>query len=87
MVLAGNNLFVAGLPDTLDPKDPLAALEGRMGGVLWTVSTTDGKKLSELKLDAPPVFDGVIAAGGRLFVSLTDGRVMCMGKSQSTPLP
>jgi hypothetical protein len=87
MVLADKTLFVAGLPDTLDPRDPLAALEGRMGGVLWAVSTADGSKLSELKLDAAPVFDGVIAAGGRLFVSLADGRIMCMGGPQATPLP
>jgi outer membrane protein assembly factor BamB len=83
MALADKTLLLAGLPDTLDPKDPLAVLEGRIGGILWAVSTADGKKLSEIKLDAPPVFDGVIAAGGRLFVSLTDGRVVCMGRKES----
>ena len=33
--------------------------------LLWAVSPTDGKKLAEHKLDAPPVFDGLIppAAG------------------------
>jgi len=80
MALADKTLFVAGLPDTLDPKDPLAVLEGRRGGVLWAVATTDGKKLSEVKLDTPTVFDGVIAAKGCLFASLTDGRVVCMGR-------
>ena len=79
MALADKTLFVAGMPDTLDPQDPLAVLEGRRGGVLSAFSATDGKKLSEMRLDAPPVFDGVIAAGGRLFVSLTDGRLLCLG--------
>jgi outer membrane protein assembly factor BamB len=83
MALADKTLFVAGLPDTLDPKDSLAVLEGRRGGVLWAVSATDGKKLGEVQLDVPPIFDGVIAAEGRLFVSLADGRVLCMGGKES----
>jgi hypothetical protein len=80
MTLAGKTLFIAGLPDELDPKDPLAVLEGRRGGLLWAVSAADGKKLAEVKLDVPPVFDGMIAAGGRLFVSMQDGRIICLGK-------
>ena len=80
MTLANKTLFIAGLPDELDPKDPLAVLEGRRGGLLWAVSAADGKKLAEIKLDMPPAFDGMIAAGGRLFVALQDGRIMCLGK-------
>jgi hypothetical protein len=38
-----------------------------------------GKKLSELKLQSEPVFDGMIAANGRLFMSTRDGRVICLG--------
>ncbi len=79
MVLAGETLFVAGPPDELDPKDPMGAFEGRKGALLWAVSTADGKRLSERKLDAPPVFDGMIAAGGRLYLSTRDGRLTCMG--------
>ena len=81
MVLAGQTLFIAGPPDVLDPNDPLAAFEGRKGGALWAVSPADGKKLAEYKLDSPPVFDGMIAANGRLYVSTRDGRVLCMGGS------
>jgi hypothetical protein len=79
MALAGDTLVVAGMPDSVIPKDPLAALEGRAGGVLWVVSALDGKKLSECRLDAPPVFDGLIAAEDRLYLSLADGRVVCLG--------
>jgi outer membrane protein assembly factor BamB len=77
MVAAGNALFVAGAPDVLDPKDIMGAFEGRKGASLWAVSKTDGKKLAEYKLDFPPVFDGLIAADGRLFVVTTDGSVRC----------
>ena len=38
----------------------------------------DGSKLAERAIDAPPVFDGLIAAGGRLFASLEDGSLMCL---------
>jgi len=79
MVLAGKHLFVAGPPDVVDPADPMAAFEGRKGAMLWTVSAADGSKLAERKLDSPPVFDGMIAANGRLYISTRSGRLMCMG--------
>ena len=77
MVAAGNVLFAAGPPDVYDPEDPYAAFEGRKGARLVALSTGDGKKLAETELGCPPVFDGLIAAGGRLFVSLTDGSIAC----------
>ena len=46
--------------------------------MLRAVSAADGKKLAEVKLDSPPVFDGMAAAGGRLYISLEDGRIVCM---------
>jgi len=81
MVLAGETLFVAGVPDVADPADPfvaLGALEGRKGAQLQAYAATDGQKLAEYELTSPPVFDGLIAAGGRLYWSTTDGKVMCM---------
>jgi len=82
MVLAGKTLFVAGPPDVLDAKDPLAAFQGRKGGLLWAVSAADGRKLTEWKLDSPPAFDGLIAAGGRLYLATRSGCLICMGKKQ-----
>jgi len=79
MVLAGKHLFVAGEPDVVDPDDPMAAFEGRRGAVLRAQAAADGETLTELKLDAPPVFDGLIAAAGRLFMCTTDGQVICVG--------
>lgn len=78
MVLAGPRLVVAGPPDIVDREEPWAAFEGKKGGVMWTISAADGKKLGECALPAPPVFDGLIAAGGRLYLSLVGGNVLCM---------
>jgi len=78
MVKAGDTIFVAGAPDVFDPKDPYAAFESRKGAKVVAVSAKDGKKLFETPLEYPPVFDGMIAAGGRLFASLRDGSVVCL---------
>jgi len=79
MVCAGEILFIAGPPDALDPEDPLAAFHGRKGGLLWAVSSKDGTKLVEHRLASPPVFDGMVAAQDRLYVSTRNGRVACYG--------
>ena len=78
MVKAGDTLFVAGAPDVFDEKDPFAAFEARRGASLVAVCPKEGKQLSELKLDSPPVFDGMIAAGGHLFICQRDGQVVCL---------
>jgi hypothetical protein len=78
MVLAGQHLFVAGPPDLVDADDPMASFEGRKGALLRAYSATDGKMLAEHRLNAPPIFDGLIATPGRLFVCTTDGHVVCL---------
>jgi outer membrane protein assembly factor BamB len=78
MALANDVLFVAGTPVVFPDDDLAAAYEGRMGGILWAASATTGEKLAEYTLDAPPAWDGLAAANGRLFLSLADGRVVCM---------
>ncbi len=78
MVKASDILFAAGPPDVFDSKDPYAAFEARKGARLVAVSAADGKKLSETPLECPPVFDGMIAAGGRLFACLEDGSVVSL---------
>lgn len=55
------------------------ALAGKQGGLLWAVAKADGKRLAEHKLESPPVFDGMAAAGGRLYVAMLDGSVLCLG--------
>jgi len=96
MVLAGTTLFIAGPPDTVDEQalfrratnpdtqetlaDYAAALAGKKGAVLWAVGAADGQKLAELPLDAPPVFDGLIAAQAHLYLTLTNGKIVCLGR-------
>jgi hypothetical protein len=70
MVLAGQILFAAGSPDVVAPGDPWAALEGRGGALLQFISTSDGNLLGKLQLDSVPVFDGMAAAYGRLYISM-----------------
>ena len=55
------------------------AWRGNEGALVWAVSADTGQKLSEHKIAAMPVWDGMIAAGGRLYLSLTDGSVLSMG--------
>lgn len=78
MVKTENTLFVAGAPDALDDTDPYAAFEGRRGAVIAAISPDEGKELAQIDLKSPPVFDGLIAAYGKLFLSLRDGSVVCM---------
>lgn len=79
MALANDVLFVAGTP-VVFPEDDLAkAYEGRMGGILWAASASTGEKLAQYTLEAPPAWDSLAAANGLLFISLADGRVVCMG--------
>jgi len=94
MVLADGKLFVAGPEDLLDEEqafkqidDPnvrpkldeqTTSLEGKKGAMLWAVSTTNGEKLSEHRLDSPPIFDGMAAAGGKLYMATQDGHVICL---------
>ncbi|HUT32131.1 MAG TPA: PQQ-binding-like beta-propeller repeat protein [Planctomycetota bacterium] len=82
MVLAGDHLFAAGMPDVVDPDDPLAAFEGRRGALLQVFSASDGALIREHPLAAPPVFDGMSAAHGRLYLSTADRRILCFAGKQ-----
>jgi len=91
MVLAGDNLFVAGPPDVLDEEaavrghwdddiaraiaDQDAAMLGLKGASLWVVSAKTGEHSDKIKLKSPPVWDGMAAADGRLFMCSMDGIV------------
>jgi len=42
--------------------------------------SASGQKLHTVKLEALPVFDGMAAAGDKLFLSTQDGKLRCFGK-------
>ena len=80
MIRAGDRLFVGGMTDQFDPNDPINAEHlGDGKGWLQIASVIDGKLLARLPLEAPPVWDGMAAAGGRLFISTRGGTVICLG--------
>jgi outer membrane protein assembly factor BamB len=81
-VLADGTLFLAGPPDVFASEEPAAAFAGQRGGLLCALSAADGKKLAQHELDSPPVFDGMAAAGGRLYLSTVDGQVLCMAGAE-----
>jgi hypothetical protein len=80
MVVTNERLCVAGPPDTIDPEDPLAAFEGRLGGVLRVVDKSEGHLVCEHTLTSPPIFNGTAAANGKLVLSLRDGSLICFGR-------
>jgi outer membrane protein assembly factor BamB len=79
MVVTNQRLCLAGPPDVVDPDDPLAAFEGRMGGLLKVFDKASGEELGEHELPSPPVFHGMAAATKRVVLSLRDGSVVCYG--------
>jgi outer membrane protein assembly factor BamB len=78
MIRAADTVFVGGSPDAIDPQDPHGAWQGRQGGRLAAFAADTGQLLAEYPLPAPPVWDAMAAAGGRLYLSLTDGSVLCL---------
>ena len=77
--MGSEHLYVAGFPDTADKSDPWAAFDGRKGGVLLVLKKSDGAEVSDTKLKSPPAYDGVAAAYGKLYLSLKDGTIICLG--------
>jgi outer membrane protein assembly factor BamB len=59
-------------------QDAVDTFEGRKGGVLCAVDKKDGTQRADVQLPSSPVFDGLIAAGGKLFLALKDGSVVCL---------
>ena len=91
LVVTGDTVFAAGPPDVVkteeetgdgaleltNAQEVLDAWNGEKGGLLWAASRKDGGKLASYELDSPPVFDGMAAAGGSLYLSTADGQVVC----------
>lgn len=68
LVLTRDALFAAGPQDRGDRN---------AGGAIWSHSAKSGERLQTAKLPAPPVYDGLAAAHGRLYVATSDGRILC----------
>ena len=60
-------------------KAQAEAMAGKRGAVLWGISKDSGAKVLALTLDSPPVWDGMAAARGRLYLACMNGTVECYG--------
>jgi hypothetical protein len=94
MVKTADKLIIAGPADIIEEEkvkslfnspemqvrldEQSAILAGERGGILRMVSTQNGQQISEYKLGVPPIFDGMIAANGKLFISTMDGSIVCL---------
>ena len=88
MVQTSGQLVLAGIPDlaernandlAFDNTDEVqAAYAGSKGGVIRLMNTADGSQTAQIQLDTRPVFDGMSAAHGKLFIALKDGRLQCL---------
>ncbi len=77
MLKADKALYLAGYPS----ESTIGHFYGepiRDEGILIEVDAASGEILSQTDLPASPVFDGMSAAAGRLYISLENGAVICM---------
>ena len=80
---AGDVLVVAGEP--MKFKDPtwqsyVSSYNGALGASIVLVSAVDGKEIASYKLPSAPVWDSIAIAQGRIYISLADGTIQCMGR-------
>ncbi|MEX0715522.1 MAG: PQQ-binding-like beta-propeller repeat protein [Planctomycetaceae bacterium] len=89
LVKAGDSAFAIGRSGNVPAlsfdskgKPTLSALmpEESIADQTWQVFeyTAAGPPAQSLALDSMPVHDGLIAARGRLYVAMTDGRIVCL---------
>ncbi|MDD4890732.1 MAG: PQQ-binding-like beta-propeller repeat protein, partial [Phycisphaerae bacterium] len=69
IVIAGDKVLVA-VSRTAD---------GKRSGELLILRAGDGSKAGSVDLPAPPVFEGIAVGADRVFVSLEDGTIACLG--------
>jgi len=72
MAITPERVYVAGLLP-VDKGKPL-------DHVVQAYALADGKLLAQTPIGGAPVHDGLAIAGGRVYVSLQDGRLLCLGE-------
>jgi outer membrane protein assembly factor BamB len=74
MVLVDDVIFAAG------PNEDGEA-------TVLAVSAADGAKLAGCPIESSPIFDGMAAANGELYLSLENGRVLCLAENSKRKSP
>ena len=83
MVLTPETIFFAGQPNLGNSSEgAFASYRGEKGAKIVAVAVEDGAIKGKLDLPAVPVLDGMASAGGRLYLSLNDGTVICLGDEE-----
>jgi hypothetical protein len=91
LVRSGQTLFATGWPAAGEPEVRRGGIDRPVDEFpetkpdpkncqLWSFSVDDGKKRSGLTIGVSPVFDGLAAARGCLYLTTQDGKVICFGK-------
>ncbi|MBD3318273.1 MAG: PQQ-binding-like beta-propeller repeat protein [Chitinivibrionales bacterium] len=96
MIVAGSRMYIAGVQDVVDEQATYTNMDspgvqdqfvtqeehllGEHAGEFRVIKTSDGSKVTTLSLPAKPVFDGMAAAYGNVFLALDDGSVQCLGE-------
>ncbi len=90
MALSKEKVLVAGTTDTLRTgamtrkaiAEQAELLESNSEQYLRVHSKADGSKLSEIKLDAKPAYDGMALAHGNVFIATETGELHCFAPAK-----
>jgi len=50
-----------------------------VGGRIQLINKATGERIATLKLDSAPIHDALAGAGGKVFVALENGKILCLG--------
>jgi hypothetical protein len=82
MAMTGGAVFIAGVSMPLDGSpsadSALQSIRGEEGSVLQRLDRKDGTPSELCKLPSPPVWDGIAVSKQGLFMTLQDGKVLCL---------
>ena len=77
MIKAGGHLVIGGFINSGSESHAYGKpIEEK--GVIIQVEAGSGKIVSRIDLNSPPIFDGLAAANGKLYLSCEDGSVICL---------
>ncbi|MCK4958302.1 MAG: hypothetical protein KAT00_02860, partial [Planctomycetes bacterium] len=80
----GDPAYDPNIPAKLAEQD--AALNDERGGRLRAVLISDGSIMADYSIESLPVWDGMVAANGRLYISLKNGKVVCFVGTNYPPI-
>jgi len=91
MFVTDDTLVLSGPRDLYDEEKAVAAfktndgifstqqehMEGKHGSLLKVINKHDGKEISSVELPYMPTWDGMITANGKVYMTTSDGHVVC----------